>query len=292
MEFLETIKSEIGLTDEQLPKLTEAITSHVATLQKQWDGKANENAERIIQGAADKVESITGIKREQGQKLADYLSVAGEKYLTGTKAELEKKMKEFSGDATLKAELDQVKAKLDELKQKEAKFADWEQNDYKTKFEETSQKMTAMERKVAFANIKPAFPETVNPYEARAKWGEFEKRITDKYEIRISEDGEAMAVDKTNEYKVVKLSDLLKADKEITELVKAREVKGLGSGAKGNEKIEGVPFEVPVNATPEERTKAIKDYLTNELKLSITSSEYASKFAEFNRKLLEKNPKK
>jgi len=217
--------------------------------------------------------------------------LAGEKYLTGTKAELERKIKEGGSDEALRKQFEETKQALDALKQKEAKFADYEANDYKTKYEETSQKMTAMERKVAFSNVKPAFPETVNVYEAKAKWSEFEKRITDKYEIKISDDGESIAVEKANEYKIVKLSELVKTDKEITELTKAREAKGLGSNPKVNEKVEGVPFEVPVNATSEERNKAIKDYLTGNLKLSITSQEYSSKFAELNRKLLEKNPK-
>jgi hypothetical protein len=292
MEFLETLKTEIGLTDDQLPKLTEAITGYTAGLQKQWDGKANENAERIIQGAADRVEQITGVKREIGQKLADYIAAAGEKYLTGTKAELERKIAEGSTDVTLKTELERVKGELDGLKKKEAQFADWEENDYKGKYEQSSQAMTAMERKVAFSNIRPAFPESVNPYEAKAKWKEFEDKTIERYEIKISDDGEAVAVDKTNEYKIVKLSELLKADKDITELIKGREAKGLGSGTKQNVKIDGVPFDVPENATSEDRNKAIKEYLTGTLQFAITSPEYSKKFAEFNLKLLEKNPKK
>lgn len=299
MDFLETLKAEIGLSDEQLPKLESAITNHVAELKKDWDGKANENAEKIIQGAADKVESITGIKREQGQKLGDYLSLAGENYFKGTKSALEqkerdldKKLKEGGGDAALKAELETVKSNLDTLKQKEAQFADWEKNDYKGKYEETTQKMTQMELRVAFSNVKPSFPDTVNQYEAKAKWDEFQRNITTTYNIKLNEDGEAIAVDKTNEYKIVKLAELVKTDKTISELAKGRAATGLGSGQKQNTKVEGVPFEVPENATSEERTKSIKEYLTGTLNLAITSQEYAKKFAEYNAKLLEKTPKK
>ena len=68
MEFIEALKTEIGLSDEQLPKLKEAVTNHVAELQKQWDGKANENAEKIIDGAAKNIESLTGIPRMQGER--------------------------------------------------------------------------------------------------------------------------------------------------------------------------------------------------------------------------------
>lgn len=299
MEFIEALKTEIGLSDEQLPKLKEAVTNHVAELQKQWDGKANENAEKIIDGAAKSIESLTGIPRMQGQKVADYLKETSTKYFDDTKIslqkkeqELDRKLKEGGGDSALKAELEQVKQNLDTLKQKEAQFADWEKNDYKGKYEETTQKMTQMELRVAFSNVKPSFPDTVNQYESAAKWKEFQDAITTAYNIKLNEDGEAIAVDKTNEYKIVKLADLVKNDKTISELTKGRNQTGLGSQGKQNTKVEGVPFEVPENATSEERSKAIKEYLTGTLTLAITSKEYSTKFAEYNAKLLEKTPKK
>ena len=149
-----------------------------------------------------------------------------------------------------------------------------------------------MELRVAFSNVKPSFPDTVNQYEAKAKWDEFQRNITTTYNIKLNEDGEAIAVDKTNEYKIVKLAELVKTDKTISELAKGRAATGLGSGQKQNTKVEGVPFEVPENATSEERTKSIKEYLTGTLNLAITSQEYAKKFAEYNAKLLEKTPKK
>jgi hypothetical protein len=299
MELTQEQIAEIGLSEEQLPKLKTLVETHVADLKKEWDGKANENAEKIIQGAADKVESLTGIKREQGQKLADYLSLAGENYFKGTKSALEqkerdldRKLKEGGGDAALKTELEKVKNDLDILKQKEAQFADWEKNDYKGKYEETTQKMTQMELRVAFSNVKPSFPDTVNQYEAKAKWDEFQKNVTTTYNIKLNDEGEAIAVDKTNEYKIVKLADLVKTDKTISELAKGRAATGLGSGQKQNTTVEGVPFQVPENATSEERSKAIKEYLTGTLNLAVTSQDYAKKFAEYNAKLLEKTPKK
>ena len=299
MEFKPEIITEIGLSEEQVVKLTTVTTNHEAELKQTWDGKANENAEKIIQGAADKVESVTGIKREPAQKLGDYLSFASENFFKGQKsaleqkeAELNKKIKDGGGDATIKAQLEKVSGELDTLKQKEAKFADYETNDYKGKYEETTKKMSAMELKVAFANVKPAFPDTVNQYEAAAKWKAFQDALLTTHNIKLNDDGEAIAIDKTNEYKVSKLSDLVNADKNISELAKGRQQVGLGSNSKKNITVEGVPFEIPDNATSEERNKAIKEYLTGTLSLAITSKEYAEKFAEFNKKLLEKTPKK
>jgi len=299
MEFTTEFITEIGLSDDQAAKLKEVTTSHEAELKQAWDGKANENAEKIIQGAADRVQSITGIQREPAQKLGDYLSFASENYFKGQKSalqqkelELEKKIKEGGGDPVLKGQLEKVSGELDLLKQKEAKFSDYETNDYKSKLEATQQQMTAMELKVAFANVKPAFPDTINQYEAKAKWKDFQDVITAAYNIKLNDEGEAMAIDKTNEYKVVKLSDLVTNDKNISELAKGRQAVGLGSGSKPNIKVDGVPFEIPDNATPEERNKAIKEYLTVTLQLAATSKEYATKYSEFNTKLLEKTPKK
>lgn len=298
MEFTKEQITEIGLSDEQAGKLKDVTTNHEAELKKTWDGLANTNAEKIIQGAADKVETITGIKRDPAQKLADYLTSASENYFKGQKAtlqqkeaELEKKIKDGGGDATLKAQLEKVNVELDNLKKKEAQFADYEKNDYKGKLLETEQKMTAMELKVAFASIKPTFPDTVNQYEAKAKWKEFQDSVIKTHNIKLNDEGEPIAIDKTNEYKIVKLSDLVLSDKIISELTKGRQQTGLGSQEKKNIKVEGVPFEIPDKATSEERNKAIKEYLTGTLQLAVTSQEYAKKFAEFNSKLLEKTPK-
>jgi hypothetical protein len=298
MELTKEQITEIGLSEEQAGKLKTVTDTHEADLKKTWDGLANSNAEKIIQGAADKVEALTGIKREPAQKLADYLTSASENYFKGQKsalqqkeADLEKKIKEGGGDPALKAQLEKVSKELDLLKQKEAQFADYEKNDYKGKLAETEQKMTAMELRVAFANVKPSFPDTVNQYEAKAKWKEFQDSVLKTHNIKLNDEGDPVAIDKTNEYKITKLSDLVANDKTISELTKGRQQTGIGSSAKQNIKVEGVPFEIPDKATSEERNKAIKEYLTGTLQLAVTSQEYAKKFAEFNSKLLEKTPK-
>ncbi len=71
MEFTTEQITEIGLSEEQVTKVQEATATHEAELKHGWDGKANDDAEKIIQGAANKVEELTGIKREQGQKGLD-----------------------------------------------------------------------------------------------------------------------------------------------------------------------------------------------------------------------------
>lgn len=292
MELSQEFIQENGLNEEQVKAISNQVSTHVATLQKDWDGKANENAERILEGAAKSVSELTGIQREQGQKIADYISFAGEKYFEGTKntlqtkeRELEEKLKNSKGDEVLKQELVETKSKLDELKQKEALFAEYEKEDYKTKYKEASEKLNTQTKDIAFNSVKPAFPDTVNAYEAKGKWKEFIDNTLSKHHIK--KDGDNwIAVDKENEYKITKLEELVKEDEQLQELIKGREQKGLGSKSK-KVTIEGVPFEVPENATPQERQKAIKDYLVSQ-NISITSTEYSKQFAELNAKILQK----
>jgi len=67
---------------------------------------------------------------------------------------------------------------------------------------------------------------------------------------------------------------------------------GLGGQHKNEIEIEGVPFKVPEGATPADRQKAIKEYLLTVEKLTITSQEYAKRYAELNQKILQKTATK
>ena len=96
--------------------------------------------------------------------------------------------------------------------------------------------------------------------------------------------------DKENKFKTGLLSDLVKENQEIQELVKGREQKGAGAGHKPDVKIEGLPFTVPENATPSERQKAIKEYITGTDKIGAFDPGYAAKFTEYNNKILGKKP--
>ena len=56
------------LSTEQVTALEEETNTNEADLKKDWDGKANKDAENILEGAAKSVQELTGIQREQGQK--------------------------------------------------------------------------------------------------------------------------------------------------------------------------------------------------------------------------------
>lgn len=291
MEIPAEIIQETGLTETQVAKVTEFVKGQVAELETAWGAKANQNAEKIIEGAAKKVEDVTGIKREQGQKLADYLSLASENYFKGKTSALETKEKELTEKLknaghsdTLVAELNQTKEQLDKLKIKEAVFTEWEQNDYKGKYEATSKELSGLKLDFAFTNVKPVFPETVNKYEAEHKWNEFKNDVLSKYEIQLN-NGEAIAVQKGNEHITAKLADLITKNEDLTSLLKGKQNNGFGSKPAKTVKIEGVPFEVPQEADSKQRTTLIKEYLASQ-GIAVTDRLYATKFSELNAKIL------
>lgn len=137
----------------------------------------------------------------------------------------------------------------------------------------------------AFSDVKPAFPDTVNSYEADAKWNEFKSNVLKDWNIEMV-DGEAIAISKENKHKQQKLKEMVAKDENISDLLKGRQQKGPNGNPADLVTIEGVPFKVPNGATSAERSKLIRDYLTKE-GISTTDASYASKFAELNKKIKE-----
>jgi hypothetical protein len=294
MEFIneEFIKTN-ELNDTQVAAITKGGADYIANLQKDWEGKANENAEGILHGATKAVQDLTGISHENGQKIADYLKIAGEGYLSGGKASLERSQKELDekiknagGDETLKAELVSSKEKIEGLQKIEAEHSEWVKGDYKNLFEKSDGELSDMKKQVAFGNVKPKFADGVNEYEAKSKWNSFKSSTLEKYDIHLDENNEALYVDKENKFKTGKVSDLVKENQEIQGLVKGRQQFGPGADPKNNVDIEGVPFKVPTESTSAERSKLINDYLDTK-GIAKTDPARAKTFMELNAKILK-----
>lgn len=292
MEFLnEEKQTELGLTPEQVEGLKPLYNEHIAGVKQEWDGKANKDAEGILTGAAVSVEKTTGLKRNEGEKIADYITRAGGEYLKGKESEIntlkddyEKKLKDFDGSSDLKTELENAKAKLDEAQQK---YADYDALKEKAEqYEPIAQKYSELNLKVSFKDAMPAFPDTVNPYELAAKTKQVEADILKEWDVKF-EDGKGIGVNKENPHKVEELKNLVAKHELIKELTTTRQQTGIGAKQKELNKIEGVPFDVPTNATSKERATLIKEYLAKE-GISNMSPEYAPKFAELNTKMLQK----
>ena len=79
MEFKEEFIKENELTEDQIKAINPIIDDYIAEEKKAWDGKANKDAEAIIQGAVDSTKTKFGLsgeefERKEGEKLADHLS--------------------------------------------------------------------------------------------------------------------------------------------------------------------------------------------------------------------------
>lgn len=293
MIITEELAKELNLTPEQVSAINPKITDYVSDQKKEWDGKANEQAEGILSGAAKYFQDKTGVKedRQQGEKFADYFQRVSDRALEGQKSKLEeaqaeyaKKLKDFKGDEATKAELDKAKSDLDEAKKQ---LADYDVVKEKAgKYDETSKSLSDYKRMAAFGNVKPSFTSGANKYEVDAKWKDFQKRVEDKYNIELV-DGEYMAVDKENQYKNCKLSDLVEKDEELKSITEER--KQGGTGATGEKfKVEGFDGEISkdVKTNTVERSKLIKEKLAKD-GISVTDPSYAAKFSEYNKKIIE-----
>jgi len=290
MEFLtEEVIAEIGISKEQVEKIKPLYENNIADLKKDWDGKANTDAEKILDGAIAKIVEVTKVPRAQGEKVAEYLERAStahfatlETDLKNAKAEYDKKVKDFKGDEATKAELDKAKDELDKAKQKLANYD--ELVDKASKYESTAEALSGMKLSVAYNSVKPNFPDTVDEYRAKAKWDEFIKATNEKWLIEIVEN-EPIAIDKDNEHKRVKLSELVSQNKEITELLQGRQQSG--SGAKpAKTKVDGLPFEIDGEPTSANLSKAINTYLDSQ-GVPKVSDERGKKFQELFNKAKE-----
>lgn len=288
-EFIEQHK----LDEAQVGAITKHFSESVLPdLQKEWDGKANENAEGILAGAVRYATEKSGVKleREQGEKWGDYLNRFSDfalgdqkQSLADKQAEIDEKLKNFKGGDEYKQQLETLQGEKDALLQQVAELDKLKGVD--EKYKTASEQLSGLKLEVAFNGIKPNFPDEVNKYEASAKWNEFKKGILEKYDLEIV-DGEAIAVDKENQYKQTKLSDLLDQDTEIKELLKGRQQGGTGATAKDLIDIEGLPFKVPKEATSEEKSALLREHLTKTLG-SAVHPEYAAKFQELFSKMLQ-----
>jgi len=305
MEFKEEFIQENGLTEDQIKAINPVIDDYIAEEKKQWDGKANKDAEAIIQGAVNSTKTKFGLtgeefERKEGEKLADHLSritpliidtalIKEKSELQRKEAELNEKIKNGDGSQIIKDELERTKADLDKFKQEAALFTEWKEADYKGKYEKASQELSGLRLNVAYQGVKPTFPDNVNKYEANAKWNEFVSNTNEKFNIELDKDNTAWGVDKENEHKRIKLESLVEKDKTISELMKGRTVTGTGADPKLEITIEGVPFKIAENATPKERQDAITNYLINEEKLDKLSTKFSKRYKELNSLILKKN---
>ncbi|MGR3218337.1 MAG: hypothetical protein ACUZ8H_00785, partial [Candidatus Anammoxibacter sp.] len=193
------------------------------------------------------------------------------------------KIKNFKGDEAVKKELDEAKLKLDDALQK---YADYDTlKEQAGKADESKQELSVLNLEVSFNIVKPPFPDTVNKWESKGIWKEFKAKTTDKNIIKMI-DGVPMAIDKENQYKSVKLEELVAKDEAIQKLLEGRKQKGTGAKEVELQDIKDVPFPVPTNATGKERSILIQEHLAK-TGIGAMHDDYSKKFAELNDKILQ-----
>jgi len=213
MELSKEFIESAGLDENQVKATTEFFSNQLAEakqeIENQYKDTANKNAEGIINGAIEPIVKATGIQRNEGEKAAEFLTRVGSSYLSDKQAELDKiksdyeqKIKGVQGSETLAKEYEEMKSKFDEAQKKYANYD--EILEKAEKADEYGQQLSGLKLEVSFSKVKPSFPESVNPFEADAKWNNFKKSVLEKNNIELVE-GEAIAIDKENTHKTTKL---------------------------------------------------------------------------------------
>jgi len=285
MDFLtdDVIKAN-ELTETQVSNIKQLGGDYVANLKKEWDGKANTNAEGIIQGAVDYTISKTGstIQRNQGEKFGDFFMRLTDDSLSSQKAELDAKLKDFKGDDEYKSQIEALNLEKDELLKKYANFD--EINTKAEKYSPLQEEYQKLKVEVAFNSIRPDFPQDANSYEVDAKWREFKDSVLKDYDLQIV-DNKAIAVSKENIHSQKDLKDLLEGNEKIKELLTGRQQEGSGTRQTSEQiNIEGVPFPVKKGMTSVERTQAIREYLAKE-GLDTMHNDYPGRFQDLHNKI-------
>lgn len=286
MELPAEIITEHKLEQSQIDAIKNyVVNEYVPTIKKEYDGLANTNAEKILDGAAKKAKEMFGlnIDREQGEKYGDYVSRLTEKVFEKTKLELNEKEKEiqeklanFKGGDEFKAQLEVLKAEKDSLLKKVAELEPLQGID--VKYKEANEQLSKLKLNVAFNSVKPSFPDTANKYEVNAKWDAFKNQVLAKYNIEII-DNEPIAVDKENHHKQVKLAELLNNDKNITKLLQGRQQKGNGASSVSKINVDGVPFAIPTEASKEEINLLVREHLIKKYGDALHAN-YAHEFSQ------------
>lgn len=197
-----------------------------------------------------------------------------EKEQADLKKEFTEKIKNLSTD-DIKIELDLYKKQVAELEKDKG---------YKTKFEELQKELTTKQTQLAFNSSIPDGLDFPNDKVKKIIIDSLKNNILDKYTI-IEEEGVFKVVDKNNQYKIFNLIDVIKND-EVLKVYQKDTPAGFKQPDGNKIKIPDLDLEINEEATPKERTQAIREFLIKK-GISVTSSLYESEFSQLNKKILD-----
>jgi hypothetical protein len=266
---------KVGLTPEQI----QAIETTYTTKETELKGLAEKNAVGIFNGASQKLAEQTGIKQNEGERFSDYFIRLGAEWLPEqSKAKLaaaeekvriaEEKFANHKGDETLKAELEKAKAELVKIPDLlTAKDAEW-----KTKYEGLEQTHKTFKFNQSIQSAMPKFDESVNPFELKAKQQNAIDRIKKTYELSYDENDTLIG---TKDYQKYLISDLLKSDEELKDLVLIDQASG-GAGGGGQKKT--TTLSIPANISKAAGQQIVREYIKTVEQIDALDPKYSDRF--------------
>lgn len=285
IEFTPEFCTEHALTPEQVTAINGYVAPKIEEITTASNGKANENAERIINSVIDGTQKTFKVElpRENGEKHADYLLRLNAHILTENKAsvakleqEYQEKLKDFQGDEATKAELQTAKEKLEAAQRKLVNYDELTQK--AESFESLTAENQTLTKLVTFGAVKPAFPDTVDPRIVRVEWGEFTAKIEKEWDVKLVE-GVPTAINKENPLITDKLENLVKKDVELNKLLEGRQQGGTGATETEATVVEGIPFKVNLKAEMTVIHKQIADHLATQ-NIPFTSPDYEKQYGQ------------
>jgi len=275
--MLLTDELKTGLKPEQIT----AIDTTYSAKETELRSLANKNADGIFNGAAQKLAEQTGIQKNEGEKFSDYFLRLGSEWLPAqaqTKLQVaeekvklaEEKFANHKGDETLKAELQKAKdelAKIPDLLS--AKDQEW-----KTKYDglETTHKTFKFNKSISDA--MPKFDDSVNQFELKAKQQNAIERIKKTYELSFDENDNLIG---TKDYQKYLISDLLKSDEELKDLILIDQASG---GAGGGQKKTTKSLNIPEGMSKAAGQQIIREFIRTVENIDQLDDRYSVRFKE------------
>ena len=266
-----------GLSEDQVTAIEAAYT----VKETEFNGLANVNADRIFEGAAAKLNTLTGIQKGTDEKFSTYFERLGTEWLPEaskgkiTTAEAERdewkgKFENHKGDETIKADLLEAQkevAKIPDLLQ--AKETEWSEK-YST-LEKTSNE-SKLNRSIS--DSMPQFDKNVNQFELEAKKKTAIDRIKQSHELSYDENGKLIG---TKDYNKTLFSDLLKNDEELKDLILIDQNSGGGGGGDGKKPT---TLNIPKDIAKGAAQQIIREYMSTVESIDKMSDKYSERFKE------------
>lgn len=275
------------LTEEQIkeqsftPEQIEVVNKVYSAKEAELKGLANKNADGIFNGAAAELATLTGISKGEKEKYSVYFKRLGTEWLPEASkskieaaelkvAEAEEKFKNHKGDETLKLELEKAKDEVSKIPDLlAAKDTAW-----KTKYDELETTYTTTKLKRSITDAMPKFDDNANEFEVQAKQKNAIDRIQTDYELSYDENDNLIG---TKDYQKFLVSDLLKNDAELKDLILIDS--GEGGGGSGK-KPSGKTLNLPEGIAKGAAQQIIATYIKDVDGIDQLDDKYSERFVE------------